>query len=151
MKVKTQQTLKIEKFLASKELAIAGASRNNKKFGFRVFDHLRAIGYKLYPVHPETESLDGTLCYKMLSDLPPAVRNLYIVTPQHATDKLMESAVQRGFDMIWIQQKSDTPNSVTLAKSKGIDVITDKCIYMYTAPKGGHALHRFFVKLFGKL
>jgi uncharacterized protein len=141
----------IEKFLASNEIAIAGASRNSKKFGYKVFDILRTKGYKLYPVHPEAESLEGVNCYKSAADIPQNVRHLYVVTPQHATDKIIESAVERGYDMIWMQQKSETPNSVKLAKSKGIDVVTDKCMFMYVDPKGGHAFHRFFVKLFGKL
>jgi Predicted CoA-binding protein len=151
MNDKNLHALKIEKFLANKNLAIAGASRNTDKFGYKVFEFLRSKGYKLYPIHPEAESLDGTICYKKPSDIPPDVRNLYVVTPQHATDKLIESAVERGFDMIWMQQKSETPNSVALAKNKGIDIITNRCIFMYIDPKGGHAFHRFFIKLFGKL
>jgi uncharacterized protein len=151
MKDKSIPIMTIEKFLSSNEIAIAGASRDKKKFGNRVFDLLRTKGYKLYPVHPEVENLEGTDCYKMASDVPQNVRNLYIVTPQHATDKIIESAAERGYDMIWIQQKSETPGSVQLAKSKGIEVISNKCMFMYLDPKGGHAFHRFFVKLFGKL
>ena len=51
-------TLKsINDFLSVKELAIAGVSRNNKKFGGMVFQELKAKGYKLYPVNPNAEMI----------------------------------------------------------------------------------------------
>lgn len=74
-----------------------------------------------------------------------------MVTPKHATDKLMEEAVSRGYDMVWFQQKSETLFSIELAQNKGIELIFQKCIFMFLDPKGGHAFHRFFMKLFGKI
>ncbi len=141
----------IKKFLDGKDIAIAGASRNKKKFGYMVFNHLKSQGYNLYPVHPETDNIEGVRCFKSLSDIPQNVRNLYIVTPKNVTDRIMESAVERGFDMIWMQQKSDTPYSLELASKKGTPVIKNRCLFMYLNPSGGHSFHRFFVKLFGKL
>lgn len=151
MKSKNVQTNTINKFLSAKEIAIAGASRDKKKFGNRVFELFKTSGYNLYPIHPEVNSIEGVPCYKLPLDVPQNVRHLYVVTPQHATDELIESAVERGFDMVWIQQKSDTPKSEQLIKAKEIELITGKCIFMYLNPKGGHAMHRFFAKLFGKL
>jgi predicted CoA-binding protein len=142
---------KIEKFLSSKEIAIAGASRNKMKFGYKVFDHLRKNGYKLHIIHPEAKEIDGVQCYKSASELPANIKNLYVVTNASNTDKLMESAVERGFDMIWMQQKSDTNNSIKIAEEKGIEIISGKCIFMYLNPTGGHNVHRFFMKIFGKL
>ena len=141
----------IEKFLAQKELAIAGASRDKKKFGNKVFEFLRSKEYNLFPIHPETTELEGIKCYKTPSEVPQNIKHLYVVTPQHSTDRIIQWALERGFDMIWFQQKSDTPMSLKMAQDKGIEIIKDKCLFMYLDPKGGHAFHRFFVKLFGKL
>jgi len=151
MKKNNSHSIAIEKFLSAKDIAIAGVSRDNKKFGNRVFNLLQTKGYKLYPVHPEAESIEGVNCFKMPSDVPQNVRHLYIVTPSNVTDKLIESAAARGYEMIWIQQKSETPKSVQLAQGKGIEVISNRCMFMYLNPEGAHAFHRFLVKLFGKL
>jgi len=42
----------IEEFLESKNLAIAGVSRDKKKFGYRVFEDLTSKGYNAYPINP---------------------------------------------------------------------------------------------------
>jgi uncharacterized protein len=141
----------IDKFLSSKKLAIAGVSRNNKKFGYKVFDHFIKKGYTVYPIHPEASEINGIKCYKSAVDVPIEIRNLFVVTPKYATDKLMEAVVSRGFNMVWFQQKSETPLSIELAQNKGMEVISQSCIFLFLDPTGGHAFHRFFMKLFGKI
>ena len=39
----------IQEFLAPKKLAIAGVSRNPKKFGYTVFKELREKDFEIYP------------------------------------------------------------------------------------------------------
>ena len=52
--------------------------------------------------------------------------------------------------MIWIQQKSETPEAVKAVGDAGIPLIHNKCIFMFADPvTGPHGFHRFFVKLFG--
>jgi uncharacterized protein len=151
MKDKKINTEAIEKFLSQKEIAVAGISRNKKKFGNKVLELLRSKNYQVYPIHPEAMEIEGVHCYKSPSEVPSNVRHLFVVTPAHASDKLMTEAVARGFDMIWIQQKSETDSSVQMVKDKGIELITGCCIFMFLEPAGGHAFHRFFLKLFGKI
>jgi uncharacterized protein len=141
----------IQKFLSHKEIAVAGISRNENKFGHKVLELLRSKEYQVYPVHPEASEISGLRCYKSPSEVPSNVRHLFVVTPAHASEKLIIDAVSRGFDMIWIQQKSETKSSVHLAKEKGIELITGCCIFMFLEPTGGHAFHRFFFRLFGKI
>jgi uncharacterized protein len=141
----------IDKFLTEKKLAIAGVSRNNKKFGYKVFDHFIKKGYTVYPIHPEAIEIDGIKCYKSAFDVPREIRNLFVVTPKHATDRLIKEALSRGYDMVWFQQKSETPLSIELANNNGLEVISQNCIFMFLDPTGGHAFHRFFMKLFGKI
>jgi hypothetical protein len=65
----------IQDFLEPKKLAIAGVSRNPKKFGHAVFRELKKSGYSVYPINPNTDTLDGEKCYAasttlLLSDPP---------------------------------------------------------------------------------
>ena len=60
----------IEKFFEPKKLAIVGVSRNKKKFGYLVFRDLKARGYEVCPVNPNTDKINGDLCYKSVKDLP---------------------------------------------------------------------------------
>ena len=54
----------IEKFLEPKKLAIAGVSRNPKKFGHQVYEELKKKGFEVYPVNPQTSEIGRR---KMLS------------------------------------------------------------------------------------
>jgi uncharacterized protein len=141
----------IQKFLSHKEVAVAGISRNEKKFGYKILELLRSKNYQVYPIHPEASEISGIRCYKSSTEVPASVRHLFVVTPAIATDKVVTEALARGFDMIWIQQKSETYSSIQMIKDKGIELITGCCIFMFLEPTGGHAFHRFFLKLFGKI
>jgi uncharacterized protein len=144
----TMQT--INDFLAVKELAIAGVSRNRKKFGGMVFHELKEKGYTLYPVNPNADKIDETNCYKSVSDLPSTAKNLYIVTPKANTATILTDAIARGIRNVWIQQQSETPEALRIAKENNINLIHGECIIMYIAPSNSlHNFHRFLRKLFG--
>lgn len=140
----------IQKFLEPRKIAIAGASRNPKKFGGAVLKELKEKGFTLYPVNPNADEIQGLKCYRTVLDLPDDVNQLFIVTPRQETKAVVDAAIQKEMKMIWIQQKSETPEAVKAVEDAGIPVIYKKCIMMFADPvKGPHNFHRFFVKLFG--
>ena len=142
----------IESFLSNKKIAIAGVSRNAKKFGYVVLQELTQRGYDVYPVNPNTNSLGGIPCFQSISALPPDVRNLLVVTPKENTTGIVQEAVGKGISSIWIQQMSDTPEAIRIAEESKVNLVTKQCILMWTNPvKGIHKFHRTIKKLFGML
>ena len=140
----------IYKFLEPRKLAIAGASRNLKKFGGSVFKELRDNGFELYPINPNADEIQGVKCYKSVEELPADVNHLFIVTPKYETEIIARAAVKKGIQMIWIQQGTDTPEAVKTIEDAGIPLIYKKCIMMFASPvKSVHRFHRFLVKTFG--
>jgi predicted CoA-binding protein len=140
----------IQKFLDPQKMAVAGASRNPKKFGGAVFKELKEKGFELYPINPNADEIQGVKCYPSVTDLPENVKHLFIVTPKTETKTIVNAAVEKGMEMIWIQQKSNTPEAVKIIEDAGIQLVHNKCMLMFAGPvKGPHAFHRFFVKLFG--
>lgn len=152
MKTKTTATLDdIQRFLAPKKLAVAGASRNLKKFGGTVIKDLKERGFELFPVNPNAEEIQGLKCFKTVSELPANVKHLLILTPREKTLETVNLAVQNKMEMVWIQQMSETPEAITVLENAGIPFIQKKCIYMFADPvKGPHNFHRFLVKVFGR-
>jgi uncharacterized protein len=141
----------IRKFLESKKIAIAGASRNPRKFGGTVLSELKKKEFEVYPVNPNTDEIYGIKCYRTIADLPEDVKNLLILTPKTETSNIADEAIRKGMEMVWIQQMSDTPEAVNAINKAGIQLIYKKCILMFADPvKGPHQFHRFLVKLFGK-
>jgi predicted CoA-binding protein len=140
----------IQKFLEPRKMAMAGASRNLKKFGGAIFKELREKGFELYPINPNAEEIQGVKCYKSVDELPADVEHLFIVTSKEETESVAYAAIKKGMKMVWIQQKSDTPDAVKAIEEAGIPLIHKKCIMMFADPvKSVHGFHRFFVKAFG--
>jgi len=142
----------IEKFFEAKKLAIAGVSRDNKKFGYRVFKDLTDKGFEVYPINPNTDKIDGKKCYTNVGELPSDVGSLLIVTPKGATDAVLREAINKGITNIWVQQMSDTKETMKIAEEYQKEIIHKKCIYMFAEPvMGAHKFHRAILKLFGML
>lgn len=142
----------IESFFAVKKIAIAGVSRDSKKFGRQVFIELTSRGYDIYPINPNTQTIGGLPCFQSIKELPNDVKNLVIITPKRETEAIVKEAVQKGIPNIWIQQTSETPESIRYAEERNVKVIHHECILMWTTPINGvHKFHKTIKKLFGRL
>jgi predicted CoA-binding protein len=142
----------IEKFLEPKKMAIAGVSRNPKKFSRLVLESLKKKGFKTYPINPLASEIEGEKCYSSVSDLPSDVKHLVILTPKKETDTVLHEAIKKGINNIWVQQMSETENTIKIAEGYQIGLISKKCIFMFTEPVTSiHKFHRTILKLFGRL
>lgn len=139
----------IRQFLASKKLAIAGASREPKKFGSEVLRHLLNHGYEMEVVHPVAENIEGIDCVKSIDMLPEGIEGICIITPKDQTDKLLAEALKKGIKQVWIQQFSENESTFDIIRESDANVVTGRCIFMYTEPKGIHKFHETVTKLFG--
>lgn len=149
MKVTHQQ---IQNFLKEKSIAMAGVSRDPKKFGNQVFNQLRANGYIVLPINPYTESIDSVRCYARVDELPPDIDSLLIMTPKSQTDNILREAIKRGIKNIWVQQMSETEATLGIAEEFQKEIIYKKCIFMFTEPVVGvHKFHRTLLSIFRAL
>ncbi len=142
----------IEKFLACRNIAIVGASRNKKSFSAEVGSHLQKLGYQLHFINPAfaTDAPDD----KHLADigqLPSQVDALLILTAPTRTAHIVDAAICKGIKNIWIQQMSDTPSAIEAALKANVNIIHHHCIFMFTSPVGIHKFHYRIKKIFGGL
>ena len=106
----------INEFLSQKVLAVVGASRDKNKFGNSIYREMKDRGYKVYPVNPLAQEIDGDRCYAGLKDLPEKTGGVIIVVPRLETTKVLEEAASLGIEYAWIQQGADTPEAERRAK-----------------------------------
>jgi len=140
----------IDNFFRDKQIAIAGVSRNPKKFGYMVFKELLLKGYKVLPVNPNSDFVHNIKCYHHIKELPSDVDSLLILTPKTQTDEILRKAINKGIKNIWVQQMSETINTMKIAEEYQQEIIHHKCIFMFTEPvKGVHRFHHTLVKIFG--
>lgn len=138
----------VVEFLNAKSFALIGISRNSAKFGNTLYRELKSRGLNVIPIHPTLETFDGDPCFKKLSDAPQKVDAVIINVSKDQVRDIVEEANQAGINQVWLQQGSETAETIQFAKSLNMNIISGKCILMYAEPvKSIHTFHRFIWKL----
>lgn len=140
----------IDEFYNQKQLAVIGVSRNKKKFGYLVYNELKTKGYDVVPVNKNADTIDDAVCFNTIDALPAHVKAAIVLTPKKVTLETVQQLIQKGIKQIWVQQNSDTPKAISIAKENNVNLIYGKCIFMFSEPVAGiHKFHRTLVKIFG--
>ena len=143
---------KIDHFLNCQSMAIVGASRNEKSFSAQVARHLSQLGYNLWYVNPRFEPKEmASQRIPSIAMLPAHVNHLLILTPKVQTESVVQQAIDKGIKDLWIQQYSETPQSLELAGQSTLNTVHHQCIFMFSQPQGIHKFHHGIKKLFGSL
>ncbi len=142
----------VEDFVAQRTLALVGVSRRGKKFGNMALQALKAKGYRVFPVHPQADQIEGEPCFPSLSALPEPVEGVLIVVPPEETDKVVREAAAAGIRRVWMQQGAESQAAIRFCEEHGIRVVQGECILMFAQPVVSfHRFHRWVWKALGKL
>lgn len=103
--------------------AVVGASANRAKFGNIIYRTLRERGYRVYPVNPTLETVEGDRAYPDIAALPEGVEVLDIVIPPQRVPPVLEQAKAAGITRIWLQPGAESPAVLAHAASLGLTVL----------------------------
>jgi hypothetical protein len=142
----------VEEFVSQKTLAIVGLSRNGQKFGNYAFKALRAKGYRVFPIHPQADQIDGAKCYRDFQSLPEKVDGVLIVVPPVQTEQVVRKAAAAGVHRVWMQQGAESEAAISYCGEHNMSVVHGECILMFAPPvESAHRAHRWLWKMLGKL
>ena len=141
----------IEAFLAEPAMAVVGVSRSGKGFGNAAARELRRKGYRIFPINPQADLIDGERCYRSFPALPEPVRAALVVVPPADALNVVREAAKAGITRVWLQQGAQSPLVNLACDELGLDAIAGECILMFAKPTGVHKAHRFVWQLMGKL
>ncbi|MBI5008386.1 MAG: CoA-binding protein [Bacteroidia bacterium] len=139
----------IEGFLSSTPIAMAGVSRNPKKFGHAAFKELRQKGLDLIPINPVADEILGVKAYRDIASVPVSVNGVLIMTKKDQTAGIVRDAKIRGIKNIWIQQMADSREAMKELEGSDINYVTGECILMHYKPHSVHKFHKAIRKFFG--
>ncbi len=113
-----------EMMLEKKVWAVIGANENPEKYGNIIYRKLLARGYRVYPVNPKYESIEGNKCYSDLNSLPekPDVINM-VVSPKRGRP-VLEEAQKLGLEYVWFQPGTYDDELLEFAQEKGLTSVT---------------------------
>ncbi len=144
----------IERFLATRRLAIVGLSRDPKHFSTMLFRELLRRGYDVIPVNPHAAQIDGHACFARVADIEPPVEAALLMTPQSATDLAVADCARAGVRRIWMYSAGSggavTGSAISSCNGHGIEVIPGECPFMFLPHNGFHAIHGVVNKILGR-
>jgi predicted CoA-binding protein len=141
----------VDAFIAEPALALVGMSRSGGKFGNYAYTTLTSKGYRVYPIHPSAEAIDGHRCYRRFADLPEHVDAVLIVVPAEQAEAVVRDAAAAGIHHVWLQQGAESARVLEACYNAGIEPVSGECILMFAKPTGFHKAHRLLWRVLGKL
>jgi predicted CoA-binding protein len=142
----------IDEFLAQRKIAVVGVSRNGKKYGSAIYRELMSKGYRVFPVNPQTPTINGDPCYSGLKELPEDVAAAVLVIQPSETEKVAATLGQSRIRQVWMQPGSESIKAVQSCREQGIKVVYGECLLMFLEPAAiSHRLHRCLKRLWGTL
>ncbi len=140
----------IDEFMSQKTLAVAGVSRDSRKFGNAAYKELRTKGFRVLAINPNAKTIEGDPCYPSLKALPEKVGGLVLCTQPAISEQLVREAAEAGICWVWLQQRSESRAAIQFCQEHGINVISGECILMYQPnTMFVHKFHKFFKEAFG--
>jgi uncharacterized protein len=150
LSMKTTQNA-IQEVLAQRTLALVGVSRGGKKFGNVIYRDLKSKGYKIFPVHPKAESIEGEPCYPDLKSLPEKAGAVVICIPPAEAERVVQQAFEAGITRVWLQQGAESYAAIQYCENHEMAIVHGQCIMMFGEPvRSYHGFHRWIWRLIGK-
>ena len=141
----------INDFVSQRSFAIVGVSRSARKFGNTIYKTLKQRGYRLYPVHPDLESVEGDRCFRSLESLPEKVGGVVLCVSPLKVEETLLRVEAAGIRRVWMQQGSESYAAIRFCERAGISAVHGQCILMFTEPvQGVHRFHRWIWRMIGK-
>jgi len=109
-------------------IAVVGATDNADKYGNVIYKDLKRKGYRVYPVNPGRDTVDGDAAYATVADLPVAPDIIDLVVPAEIGVKVVRQALDVGYDRIWVQPGAESPELLRLLQESDAEYIADACI-----------------------
>ncbi len=114
----------------SRVVAMVGESNDHYYTSYQVAQYLKEMGYRVYPVNPMIESVDGERSYPSLADVPEPVDILDVFRNPMYLDEIVDAAIAVGAKTLWDQLDvvSDDQEPEGRAKAAGMNVVSNRCM-----------------------
>ncbi len=118
MTIKTTTRGTIEAFFERSPVAVLDGSRDGRKFGNVVYQHLKVNEFA-YAVHPEVEEIDCESCYPNLENIPERVEAAALVIPSAQAEIVVKGCLAYGIRHVWLQLGAEAAKTVRYCEKYG--------------------------------
>ncbi|MDG2390860.1 MAG: CoA-binding protein [Planctomycetaceae bacterium] len=103
---------------------VIGASRFRDKFGNKALRAYVSQGYRVIPINPLAEEIEGLKAYRSLSEVPlDSVELITVYVPPESGLKLLEEMIRFQPEEVWFNPCSESQELLKKAEELGLPVI----------------------------
>jgi predicted CoA-binding protein len=118
----------INEMLGKKRWAVVGATRNTKKYGYKIYKLLKEKNYDVIPINPVHKDIEGDLTKTDLLSIDSEIDCVSIVVSPERSEKVVDDAIKLGIKYLWFQPGTFTLEIIEKAENAGITVVFYDCI-----------------------
>jgi predicted CoA-binding protein len=147
----------VDRFLTQRRVVLIGASADPRKFGNTIFRALRDHGYDVVPVNLTASSIDGTSCFRRVTEVDGEIGAAMIMVTGRPAVRAVRDCVARGIRRVWLFRGIGSPGAlseeaVKICHDNGIDVVAGACPLMFLEPIAPlHNVHLALLRFSGTL
>lgn len=106
-----------------KAAAIIGASNDPNKYGNKAVRAFLRQGYKVFPVNPVADEIEGLVVFKSIVDVPVRPQIVSVYLPPQVTLKVLPDIAAKGCDELWLNPGTESDEVLAEALRLKLNVI----------------------------
>jgi len=118
-------------------VAIVGATDDPAKYGSVIYRDLKRKGFKVFPVNPGRDTVDGDKAYSTLADLPEKPTIVNIVVPPEKTLTVLKKCLELGLLNVWVQPGAESPEVLKFLQENPFNYLANACIMVESRLREG--------------
>ena len=114
----------------ARTIAVVGLSDKPDRPSYHIASYLLSVGYRVIPVNPRLKTIFNEKAYPDLLSIPNeiTVDIVDIFRRSEEVPPIVEQAIQKKPNCIWMQLGIINPEAAKKAESAGITVVMNQCI-----------------------
>jgi predicted CoA-binding protein len=136
----------IHQFLAEKTIAVVGVSRDGDLPANHIYKKLRENNYRVYPVNPNAETVEGDKCYRSIGSLPSKPDAVMLASTPRVSEEVVTECITSGIKNIWMHRGIGEGSYSSVAekycRDHNVEPITNGCPMMFVGKVDW--FHKFF-------
>jgi len=106
-----------------KSVAVIGASNDRSKYGNKAVRAYLNEGYRVYPVNPKEDAVEGLKAYKSILDIEDEIDRATLYVPPAVGIKVIEEIARKGVGELYLNPGSESDELVAKARKLGLNPI----------------------------
>jgi predicted CoA-binding protein len=108
---------------SGKTVAVIGASNDRSKYGNKAVRAYLSRGFRVYPVNPKEETVEGLRAYGSILDIEAEIDRATLYVPPKVGLKVIEEIAQKGVKELYINPGAESDELIDKAHKLNLEPI----------------------------